>query len=132
MKLVFLVALVVLTAACGAYRFPSSSTHYGTVTGHVTAVPCSPVENPEPDGPCKALPGAGIAIEFSNDQGQSFVTKTAADGSYSIRLPVGTWRVTLKTLRLISGPSTVTVDADSTVVADYVVDSGIRMPVPAA
>ena len=130
MRVLLLVGLLAVTAACGAYSFPSSSTStsYGTVTGHVTALPCSPVENP--DGPCKARPAGGVDIDFSSDQGGPFLTRTGADGSFTIGLPGGVWKVTLKTMRVISGPSSVTVQAGATVVADYVVDSRIRMPVP--
>src|SRR5438445_7126083 len=47
MRLVILGALILLTAACGAYSFPASqspSPDTGTVTGRVVAVPCAPVE----------------------------------------------------------------------------------------
>jgi hypothetical protein len=57
--------------------------------------------------------------------------KTGSDGRYSIELPAGTYRVSVRNyMRVISGPPTVTVKAGSTVVADYVLDSGIRTAVP--
>jgi len=129
MRLLFLAVLVAVTAACGAYNFPSGSSAYGTVTGRVTAVPCSPVQNA--DNACTPRPASGVEIDFTNG-GQSFATRTGPDGTYSIGLPSGTWTVKLKSERMITGPSTVTVKADATIVADYVVDSGIRVPVPAA
>lgn len=129
MRLLFLAALVAVTAACGAYNFPSGSSAYGTVAGHVSAVPCSPVQNP--DNACTPRLVPGVEIDFTNG-GQSFVTKTGPDGTYNAGLPSGTWTVKLKSERMISGPSSVTVKADATIVADYVVDSGIRMPAPAA
>jgi hypothetical protein len=47
MKNVMLAALVLVTAACGAYRFPGGgSPGDGTVTGTVFAVPCFPVAQP--------------------------------------------------------------------------------------
>ena len=56
---------------------------------------------------------------------------TGSNGYYSIGLAAGTWKVTIKSfMRIISGPPTVTVTAGSAVQADYVVDSGIRVPVP--
>ena len=128
-KAVLLAGLVAVTAACGGYSFPSGSGSYGTVTGQVVSVPCSPVENP--DAPCKPRPAGGVEIDFSGN-GQSFVTRTGADGTYSLGLPAGTWTVALKAARVISGPKTVTVRSDASVVADYVIDSGIRMPLPAA
>jgi hypothetical protein len=96
-----LAGLVAVTAACAGYSFPSSSGAYGTVTGQVVAVPCSPVENPE--APCKARPAGGVEIDFSSN-GQSFTTRTGPDGTYTLSLPPGTWTVALKTVRVISGP----------------------------
>jgi hypothetical protein len=124
-----LAGLVAVTAACAGYSFPSSTGAYGTVTGQVVAVPCSPVENP--DAACKPRPAGGVEIDFSGG-GQSFATRTGADGRYTLGLPPGTWTVALKKVRVISGPKTVVVRSDASVVADYVIDSGIRVPGPAA
>ncbi len=129
MRVLLLAALVAATAACGAYSFPSGSTGgSGTVTGHVLGVPCTPVESA--GNPCKGRPEPGIEIDFSSGQGQPTVARTAGDGSYSVELPAGTWTVTVKKSRVVAGPPAVTVKANSTVVADYVVDSGIRVPLP--
>jgi hypothetical protein len=131
MRFLFLAALVAVTASCGAYNFPSGSASQGTVTGRVVAVPCSPVQNP--DNACTPRPAAGVEIDFTDGQGgELLTTKTGPDGAYSLQLPAGTWTVTLKTTRVMSGPSTVTVKAGAKTVADYVVDSGIRVPAPAA
>jgi len=120
----------VATAACGAYRFPGETTPgTGTVSGQVTAVPCFPVEQAN-QPPC-ARPVAGVEIDFSGS-GTTVGTQTDAKGFYSVTLAAGTWKVSvrLKTfMRIISGPPVVTVTAGSHVVADYVVDSGIRVPV---
>ena len=122
-------ALVLVTAACGAYVFPgSSSSGSGTVTGTVTAVPCAPVESNA--NPCMGRPVAGLEIDFSNGSTTSR-TVTDSEGSYTIDLDSGTWKVAFKgVMRLISGPPTVTVSSGARVVANYVVDSGIRVPVP--
>ncbi len=124
-----LIAVVLVAAACGTYQFPGGPTPgTGTVSGHVLAVPCTPVE--KPGNPCGGRPVAGLQINFS-DGGETHTTVTNSDGHYSIRLAAGTWKVTIKSyLRIISGPPTVTLAAGSAITADYVVDSGIRVPVP--
>jgi hypothetical protein len=128
-----LAALVFLVAACGAYQFPGGpSAGTGTVTGLVTVVPCGPVEPPQPDfAPCKMRPSVGLEIDFASDGGTVSATKTGSDGRYTISLAAGTYKVSVKNyMRVISGPPTVTVKAGATVVADYVLDSGIRTAVP--
>ena len=135
MRNVLLVALVLVTAACGAYNFPGAA-GTGTVTGQVKVFPCGPglMEPAQPDfAPCKMNPAsvaAGIEIIFTSD-GRVTSARTNAEGSYAIDLVAGTYKVSVaKYMRIISGPSTVTVKAGATVVADYVVDSGIRTAVP--
>jgi hypothetical protein len=128
MRNALLVVLVLVTAACGAYHFPGAAGS-GTVTGQVTVIPCPPVK-PVDGGiaPCKMAPtspAAGIQIIFTAD-GKVMSTQTNSEGRYTIDLQAGTYNVNVaKYLRIISGPSTVTVTAGATVVADYVVSSGI-------
>jgi hypothetical protein len=129
MKNLFLGALVLLTAACGAYQFPGASPSggTGTVSGHVIAVPCAPVEG---DGACAKRLLPGVEIDYTNGRSTSRA-ETDSTGAYSIELAAGTWKVTMKTyMRIISGPTVVAVAAGSHVVADYVLDTGIRVPVP--
>jgi hypothetical protein len=58
-------------------------------------------------------------------------TFTDANGRYRIDLPEGTYKVSAKNyMRIVSGPAVVTVKAGSTVIADYLLDSGIRQPLP--
>ena len=125
----FLLSLVVLaTAACGAYHFPGGGpAGTGTVSGQVTVVPCGPVEPAQPDfAPCKTRPAAGLELDFTSD-GTVTSTQTNADGRYTIRLKEGTYKVSVKNYtRVISGPPAVAVKAGAMVVADYVLDSGIR------
>lgn len=132
MKLAVLGAALLLTVACGAYRFPglpSPSLETGTVSGHVVSVPCAPVE--KPGIICAGRPVAGLQIEFVGAQ-RTDSTVTDSAGNYSIQLKAGTWKVVMKTyMRLISGPTTVTIAAGSSLVANYVLDSGIRVPAPA-
>jgi len=117
------------TAACGAYRFPSASpSASGTVSGHVMAVPCAPIQ-PANQPPCAGRPVAGLEIDFTGS-GTSVGTRTDSNGAYSVELAAGAWKVSFKSyLRIISGPAAVTVQAGSSVVADYLVDSGIRVPI---
>ena len=130
MRNVLLAALVLVTAACGAYKFPGSTPPgTGTVTGTVVAVPCTPVESPIQ--PCAGRPVADVEIDFAQGQ-SSAMAVTDSTGHYSQTLASGTWLVHVVTrMRLVSGPAQVTVTAGSTVSANYVVDSGIRVPAPA-
>ena len=71
---------------------------------------------------------AGLEIDF-NGNGTTLSTLTGPKGSYTVDLPAGAWKVTLKTyMRIISGPPSVTVTSGSKVVADYILDSGLRVP----
>jgi hypothetical protein len=129
MRNVLLAALVLVTAACGAYEFPGSSpASTGTVSGTVVAVPCSPDESAGLQ--CAGRPVAGVEIDFTHgDAGAKAVTDSA--GHYSATLAGATWSVHLATkMRIISGPAQVDVPAGSAVTANYVLDSGIRLPVP--
>ncbi|MGH7763626.1 MAG: hypothetical protein ACREOM_04315 [Candidatus Dormibacteraceae bacterium] len=91
-------------------------------------VPCSPVESP--DNACTGRAAPGVEIDYANGAATS-KTVTDPKGAYSIQLAAGTWKVTLKSpLRIVSGPASVTVAAGSNAVANYTVDTGIRLPVP--
>ena len=129
----YLLAVILLPGilACGAYRFPgTSSPSTGTVTGQVLSAPCSPVMRP--GNPCADRPVANLTMSFSGAQGSVWTTVTDSKGDYSIQLSTGDWRVLFKTYgRILSGPPSVTVGAGATVVANYIIDSGIRMPAPA-
>lgn len=123
-------ALVLLTAACGAYRFGTGTTPAtGNVHGTVRVYPCAPVE--QADQPCKGLAGDGMAIVFTNGS-QTSVATVDSNGNYSIELAPGTWKVSFKGIaRIIGGPNPVKVDAGASIQADYQVDSGIRAPAAA-
>ena len=128
MKAFFILLLVLAIAACGAYRYPGAGTgSNGSVTGQVTAVPCAPIESAKM--PCGGRPVSGLEIDFSRN-GTTVAAQTDPKGYYSVQLPAGTWKVSFKSyMRIISGPPTVTVSPGSSVVANYVLDSGIRVPV---
>jgi hypothetical protein len=58
-------------------------------------------------------------------------TLTNPDGRYRIELAEGAYKVSVKNyMRIVAGPAVVTVKAGSTVIADYLLDTGIRLPVP--
>ena len=94
----------------------------GTVSGQVTVVPCAPVE--QAGAPCQGKPAANVALIFTSSSNEQVIAQTDSAGNYAVELKAGKWAVTLKGyMRVISGPSTVTVEAGGTVVANYVVDS---------
>jgi hypothetical protein len=129
MRNVLLVALVCVTAACGAYHFPGGPpAGTGTVSGKVVAIPCTPVE--QAGEQCAGKPVPGLEIDYVNG-GATAKTVTDSNANYTVQLAAGTWMVHLKAfMRIINGPPEVTVSAGSTVTANYVLDSGIRVPVP--
>jgi hypothetical protein len=130
MRNAILGAVVLLACACGAYHFPGASPTpaAGTVSGHVLSVPCAPVQRA--GDTCAGRPVAGVELDFRNGD-TSKAAVTGSDGAYSIELAGGTWKVQMKTyMRLISGPTSVTVEPGSNVPANYVVDNGIRLPAP--
>ena len=141
MRIALLVGLLMATVACGTYRFPGPVNETGTVHGQVTASTCGGPTQPD-EGACPATvvpcppqasshtcvqqPVAGLALTFSKGN-TTFAAKTDSDGAYSIDLPVGTWGVTTATFaRIISGPQTVEVEAGRSIVADFIVDTGMR------
>lgn len=131
MRVVLLAVLFVVTTACGAYVFPgggpSPSPSTGQVSGRVLAVPCAPVENV--NSPCAGRPVGGLELDYVAGGKVVGRTVTDGDGNYSIRLEPGTYAVAFKTyMRVISGPTKIAVAAGANITADYLVDSGIRVP----
>ena len=100
--------VLLMSAACGAYSFPSGTSAQGTVKGQVLLIPCSPVENAS--NPCSGRPGQDVEIDFIASDGHTVITKTDAKGAYSIQLDAGTWSVKPHAMRVIKGPSTVNAD----------------------
>jgi type 1 fimbria pilin len=122
-------ALVFLAAACGSYQFPGGpAARQGTVSGHVVSRPCPPVE--QADKVCAGRPVSGVEIAYLRGE-TTAKTVTDSNGNYTVQLAAGTWTVHLNTyMRIISGPTEVNVTAGSTMTADYILDSGIRVPAP--
>ena len=132
MRYSLVIILLPAVLACGGYRFPGGpSPATGTITGQVLSTPCSPVVRP--GNPCADRPVANLTLSFSGAQSAVWTTVTDSQGNYSIQLATGVWRVSFKTSfgRILSGPPTVTVEAGATVIANYIIDSGIRVPAPA-
>jgi hypothetical protein len=133
MRALVVLALLVATAACGAYQFPganpSPSPAGGTVSGRVLAVPCAPVEQQGSTCVGRAVPK--LELDYFTDGVVAATTVTDSGGRYRMSLAPGTYEVKLKTyMRVISGPLRLTVGPGSNLVADYLLDSGIRAPVP--
>jgi hypothetical protein len=130
MKACLLGALLLFTAACGAYQFPGSPpTHTGTVNGRVLFFPCGPVQ-PADGAACAGRPAAGVEIDFVDGKAV-FSTVTDQNGNYSIKLTPATYQVQFKQyVKFVRGPKTVTVVADTNVEASYLIDTGIRLPQP--
>ena len=127
-----LAVLVVLISACGAYNFPGEritpSPATGSVSGRVLAVPCSPVE--QAGSSCAGRPVQKLEIDYLDGRGTESRTVTDASGNYSIVLEPGAYAVKMKTyMRVISGPLKLDVKPGSNTVANYLLDSGIRVPV---
>ncbi|OLC20579.1 MAG: hypothetical protein AUH80_02860 [Chloroflexi bacterium 13_1_40CM_4_65_16] len=126
--------LVLLTAACGAYHFPGNSPSPSPETAHVSgivrSVPCAPVE--QAGSTCAGRPVASLEIDYV--AGNSVVSRvvTNSSGMYAVDLRPGTYEVKLVTyMRVISGPTKLTLGAGTRTVANYMLDNGIRVPVPA-
>ena len=133
MKIVLVAAAMLGASACGAYQFgggePSPTPTLGTVSGRVVAVPCAPVE--QPGSPCAGRPVPNLEIDYLAGTTVEARILTNADGTYAVALKPGAYAVRFKTyMRVISGPLTVTLAAGSSVTVNYILDSGIRVPVP--
>lgn len=135
MRALVVVALLLATAACGAYQFPggnpssSPTPESATVSGRVLAVPCAPVE--QAGSKCVGRPVPKLELDYVKDGAVAARTVTDSGGSYLASVAPGTYQVNLKTyMRVISGPLTIAVAPGSSQVANYLLDSGIRAPVP--
>ena len=159
-----MLAVLVVTVACGTYRFPSQPPGgSGTVSGQVKAVGCggslkvmcvAPPVAPAPAAclpdatsgsscgtipapgvmcpapgpanyPCGTAPVPGLELDFSSGS-TTLSTTTDSSGNYTIDVPAGSWKVSTKNyMQIVSGPTTLTITAGSTIVANYTVWSNI-------
>jgi hypothetical protein len=125
--------MLFVTAACGAYQFPgggpSPSPATGTVSGRVVAVPCAPVEPAA--STCAGRPVGNLELDYMVRDRVVRQAVTGANGEYAVDLDPGSYTVRIKTyLRVLSGPLNIVVAAGSNLVANYTLDSGIRIPLP--
>jgi hypothetical protein len=133
MRNLLVAGLVLVSAACGSYRFPGDSTSPSPATAHVSgivrSVPCAPVE--QAGTTCAGRPVSGLEIDYMVGSRVAHRALTDSRGAYSVDLDPGTYAVRLITyMRVISGPTKLSLDAGSRTGADYVLDNGIRAPVP--
>ena len=131
MRSIVLAGLLLVTAACGSYQFPGQTPAPGDahVSGLVLSVPCAPVE--QAGSTCSGRPVPKLEIDYM--QGASIVRRTVTNekGTYAVDLPAGDYTVKLNTyMRIVSGPTKLSVDPGASKVADYVLDNGMRVPVP--
>ena|SRR5579872_4599441 len=124
MRLVLVAVTALVLTACGTQAPAPAKPTFGTVTGHVRAYPCAPVESSA--SPCAGRPAAHVEVDFTLGTGAPVRGITNADGAYAVQLAPGTYQVSVGVLRLMSGAKTVTVVAGETVTDDFVFDSGIR------
>jgi len=82
---------------------------------------------PQPAGPtCGEWPIPGFELVFTSGSSR-LITKTDSAGAFSIDIPAGTWHVSVGNFgRIVDGPQTISVSEGASIVADYVVDTGIR------
>ena len=93
------------------------------------SVPCAPVE--QAGSTCAGRSVAGLEIDYVAGNAVAGHVVTNSNGIYAIDLKPGTYNVKLVSyMRVISGPTTLAVGARTTTVANYVLDNGIRVPVP--
>jgi len=123
--------LLVVTAGCGAYQFPGDTPAPGVahVAGTVRSVPCAPVE--QAGSTCSGRPVPKLEIDYM--QGSSIVGRTVTDenGAYSVELSPGDYAVKLNTyMRIVSGPTKLALGPDTRSQVDYLLDNGIRVPIP--
>lgn len=123
-----LVVVVFALAACGGSRSgisPTTRPTLGAVTGRVLAGPTCPVERV--GHPCPPSP---VVAEVQARAGEHVVasTRSDADGTYRLELPVGTYTVVAVTQNLFPRctPRSVTVTSVRTTSADITCDTGIR------
>jgi len=128
-----LAGVLLLGAACGAYQFPGAPASPSTATAHVSgmvrSVPCAPVE--QAGSTCAGRPVAGLELDYVVGISVAARTVTNSAGLYAIDLKPGTYDVKVNTyMRMISGPTRLTLGAGTRTIADYVLDNGMRVPVP--
>ena len=121
--LLILVATLSL-AACGTVTNPTASTT--VVAGTVLAAPGCPVERAA--SPCPAIRVSGASVVASRGTAEVARVRSAADGSFTLALPAGTYTLTASRPDgyRSSASQTALVPATGTVSVTITLDSGIR------
>ncbi len=104
----------------------------GTLQGHVSIGPLSPVERvgaPTPTVPPEVYAARQIVVYYSD--GKKVVTRISLDaqGNYRVTLAPGTYVVDMARTgidRAKGLPATVTVESEKTTTLDITIDTGIR------
>ena len=125
--------LTVICTACGSYQFPGQSPEPSSgparITGTVLSFPCAPVE--QVGQTCKGRPVPNLEIDYLAGSTILQRTKTDSNGLYVVDLAAGSYAVKFNTyMRVINGPTTLTVGEGARIVANYTLDNGMRVPVP--
>jgi hypothetical protein len=104
---------------------PSAAGSSG-VQGRVTSGPTCPVE--QANNPCPPQPVQGDVVASDGAGRPAGSARTSADGTYSMALPAGSYRLTVSTgSRYPRCPTVdVTVEAGKTARADISCDTGVR------
>ena len=125
--------LALACTACGSYQFPGQSPEPSggpaQVSGTVLSVPCAPVE--QAGETCAGKPVANLEIHYIAGSAVIQRAQTDSSGVYVVSLPAGSDAVKLNTyMRVIAGPTKLTVGEGARIVANYTLDNGIRVPQP--
>jgi len=129
-----LLTTLLVVAGCSRAAGPGSliDPSTPTVTGTVRAGPVCPVERPGDSG-CAPRPvaGATIVIELTSG-GEAARVTSAIDGTFSVRLPAGAYRIVPQPMAGLMGtaqPMSLTVQAGGATIPtpiDIQYDTGIR------
>jgi hypothetical protein len=103
-------------------------TNTGTVKGAIGLSPACGVIMDPPDPNC-AFKGYQTTIFFTTSSGKIYKTNSGADGKYSIKLPIGSYKIEAKggeVLPRCPEPENITVNTNQTITKNIDCESGIR------
>ena len=125
-------AQLIPTPTSAPQVIPSNTPQVGTLEGHVTIGPLTPVERvdvPTPTVPPEMYAAHSIQVFQANGTTLVAHVKINPDGTYRVELPPGTYVVDLPKIgleRAAGLPTTITITADQTTRLDIDIDTGIR------
>ena len=134
---VLAITAILFFSACSKQQTGAGSgttAEKGFLSGNVNIGPICPVESTPPDPECqptketyKAWP---IAVWTADKKSKITQIAVAADGTFKLELPAGTYTVDLENQQEVVGqkelPATVTIKAGHTTTLDIDIDTGIR------